>query len=379
MSASLPPQNPDAAAESRTVSGGKSYILLAGRVLVVRLSAMGDVIHALPAITALRAANPDLEIGWLVEERWAELSCARESDRMAARSPLKPLVDWVHIANFKAWRWALLSDKSWREMISLRGEVRSRKYDLALDLQGAIRSALAAKSSGAAIRVGSSEPREKPATMFYTRQVDLRGTHVVEQALSLASEIVGRTLQYVDPLFPQDPAAEAWAEETLSQLGNRRFAILNPGAGWGTKCWPVESYGAVASALPKQGLAVVVNYGPGEEELANAVHRESGGSALPVKCSIGELIALTRRAALFVGGDTGPMHLAAALRVPVVALFGPTRPERNGPYATRSIVLRSPESVDNSSHTDHPDEGLMSIPPKAVIDAAERLFGGSVG
>ena len=122
-----------------------------------------------------------------------------------------------------------------------------------------------------------------------------------------------------------------------------------------------------------------MNYGPGEEELANAVHRESGGSALPVKCSVGELIALTRRAALFVGGDTGPMHLAAALRVPVVALFGPTRPERNGPYATTSIVLRSPESVDNSSHTDHPDEGLMSIPPQAVIDAAEQLLGGGVG
>jgi heptosyltransferase-1 len=163
------------------------------------------------------------------------------------------------------------------------------------------------------------------------------------------------------------------------QLHNRRFAILNPGAGWGTKCWPVESYGTVAAALPARGLAVVINYGPGEEELAHAVHQASGTSALPVKCSVGELIALTRRAALFVGGDTGPMHLAAALRVPVVALFGPTRPARNGPYATRSIVLRSPQSVDNSSHTDHPDQGLASILPQAVIEAADSLLGGGVG
>ena len=160
---------------------------------------MGDVIHALPAITALRAANPDLEIGWLVEERWAELLCARESDRMAARSPQKPLVDRVHIANFKAWRRALLSDESWRAMKSLRSEVRAMKYDLALDLQGAMRSALAGKASGAATRVGSSQPREKPATLFYTRQVDPRGAHVVEQALAIVSEIAGQATAICRP------------------------------------------------------------------------------------------------------------------------------------------------------------------------------------
>ncbi len=133
---------------------------------------------------------------------------------------------------------------------------------------------------------------------------------------------------------------------------------MNPGAGWGAKCWPAESYGAVARALQERGLAVVINHGPGEEALADAVRVSSEGVALPVKCSVGELISLTRRASLFVGGDTGPMHLAAALRVPVVALFGPTRPERNGPYGTKSIVLRNPQSTDNSSHTDEPDEGL---------------------
>ncbi len=122
-------------------------------------------------------------------------------------------------------------------------------------------------------------------------------------------------------------------------------------------------------------MAVVVNHGPGEEALAEAVREASGSVAVPVKCSVGELIALTRRASLFVGGDTGPMHLAAALRVPVVALFGPTRPERNGPYGTRSIVLRNPESVDNTTHTDRPDEGLMSIDPQAVIEAADQLLG----
>jgi len=375
VSAPTPPPGPGHAAGEPIVHN----LPLTGKLLVVRLSAMGDIIHALPAITALRAANPDLQIGWIVEERWAELLCARASDRMADRSAAKPLVDAVHVANFKAWRRALLSNESWREIKSLRSEVRSMKYDLALDLQGAIRSALAAQVSGAAGRVGSSQPREKPATMFYTQQVDPRGAHVIEQALSLASEVAGRRLHYLDPLFPVDPAAEAWANSTMSQVGADRFAIVNPGAGWGAKCWPAESYGAVARAVREHGLAVIVNHGPGEGTLAEAVRESSGGVAIPVKCSVGELIALTRRASLFIGGDTGPMHLAAALRVPVVALFGPTRPERNGPYGTKGIVLRNPESADNRSHTDAPDEGLTAIQPQAVIDAAGDLLGGRVG
>jgi heptosyltransferase-1 len=118
----------------------------------------------------------------------------------------------------------------------------------------------------------------------------------------------------------------------------------------------------------------MVNFGPEEKELAQQVRNSSGAVARPVNCSVSELIALTRRASLFVGGDTGPMHLAAALGVPIVALFGPTRPERNGPYATRSVVLRRPESVDNNSHTDKPDLGLHAIEPEQVIAAADELM-----
>jgi heptosyltransferase I len=367
------------APQALTTGTKGSHAPLVGKILVVRLSAMGDIIHALPAITALRAANPEIEIGWLVEERWADLLCAREDQRTAPRSEWKPLVDRVHVANFKAWRKALLSDESWRAMKALRAELQAIKYDVALDLQGAIRSGFAAQASGAPIRVGSSQPREKPASIFYTHPVDPRGTHVVEQALSLTAQVARHPLEYIDPIFPRDPATDGWAARTIEQIGNKPFAILNPGAGWGAKCWPTESYGAVAAALPQRGAAAIINYGPGEEELAQAVHQASGGSALPVKCTVGELIALTRRAALFLGGDTGPMHLAAALRVPVVALFGPTRPDRNGPYATKSIVLRSPESVDNSSHVSNPDEGLLSIQPQTVIDAIDQLLGGRLG
>ncbi len=353
----------------------RSAIASPDRLLVVRLSAMGDIIHGMPAIAALRRAKPDLQIGWLVEERWAELLCARDSQRLAPRSELKPLADWVHVAKFSRWRKALLSAETRREVRSCRGEVRARKYEVALDLQGAIRSALVARSTGAAVRIGSSQPREGPARMFYTHILNVRGTHVIEHALSLASELAGQALEYVQPPFPMDSSIEAWADHQAEMFGGKPLAILNPGAGWGAKCWPEESFGAVARALAAQGMAVVVNHGPGEEALAEQVRSSSGGVAFPLKFSVGELIALTRRARLFIGGDTGPMHLAAALRVPVVALFGPTRPERNGPFGTTNVVLRSPESVNSTTHTDRRDEGLVSIKPQAVIEAADQLLG----
>ncbi|HZD30035.1 MAG TPA: glycosyltransferase family 9 protein, partial [Candidatus Angelobacter sp.] len=331
------------------------------RVLVVRLSAMGDVIHGIPAITALHAARPNLKIGWLIEQRWMELLCAHSTERLQPRSELKPLVDWVHISDFKGWRKELSSGVTWNEMRGCMNEVRALKYDIAIDLQGAIRSATAARLSGAKARIGSAEPREKPARRFYTNAVATPGAHVVEHALSLASAVAGEELNYQEPEFPQDDATEGWADRFCASSGFAPLAIVNPGAGWGAKCWPAESYGAIAKALAARGMAVMVNYGPEEEPLAQAVREASEELARPVKCSVSQLIAVTRRASLFIGGDTGPMHLAAALGVPVVALFGPTRPDRNGPYATRSVVLRSPGSVDNMSHVDQLDTGLQAI------------------
>ncbi len=369
------PVSPQGQSRSSAAASVRAAIPPSNRILVVRLSAMGDVIHAMPAVAALRRARPDVKIGWLIEERWAELLCSRPSEYAAPRSALKPLADQIHIANFKTWRKGLLAKETWREIGTLRREVREMHYDLALDLQGAIRSALAARATGAKIRIGSSRPREGPASMFYTRQVDPLGAHVVDQALAIVSAIAGQELQYTEPSFPLEPTAEDWADQLAGTLGRKPLAILNPGAGWGAKCWPAESFGVVARALAERGLAVVVNHGPGEEALAEEVRAASGNVAFPVKCSISQLIALTRRASLFVGGDTGPMHLAATLRVPVVALFGPTRPDRNGPYGTRSVVLRNPESMDNTTHTDHPDEGLASIDPQAVVAAADQLRG----
>jgi heptosyltransferase I len=342
-------------------------------LLIVRLSAMGDIIHTLPAAAALRQAFPHATLGWLVEERWAELLCTLRHPRSGPRSAQRPLVDRVHCVNTAEWRRALFSFNTWQQMVVGLSHLRGTRYDAAIDFQGAIRSALLSRWSGAPIVYGSTQPRENAASMFYTRRVMTNGAHVVEQALALAgAAIPAPTLAELRVEFPVDPDAESMLPRLLT--GVRDFAILNPGAGWGAKRWPAERYGQVAKALAKDGLCSLVNYGPGEQELAAAVEAASEGAARKVSCSVSELIALTRRARLFIGGDTGPMHLAAALKIPVVAIFGPTNPARNGPFGTRSLVLRSASSVTDHTRHREPEQGLLEITAGEVVAATRKLL-----
>lgn len=341
-------------------------------ILVVRLSAMGDIIHTLPAVAALREAFPHATLGWLVEERWAELLCTLRYPRSGRRSPQRPLVDRVHSVNTAEWRRTLLSFNTWQQMAVGLSELRGVRYGAAIDFQGALRSALLARWSGAPVVYGSIQPRENAASMWYTRQVLANGTHVVEQALALAQAVIQHPAPDAQLTFPVDPDAEQ--KIAARATAGRAFAILSPGAGWGAKQWPAERYGMVARELEKNGLQSLVNYGPGEEGLAAAVETASDGTAHSISCSVSELIALTRRARLFIGGDTGPMHLAAALKIPVVAIFGPTNPARNGPFGTRSIVLRSATSATTHARLREPEQGLLEITPEEVVVAARQLL-----
>ncbi len=341
-------------------------------LLIVRLGAMGDIVHTLPAATALRSAFPRAIIGWLVEERWAELLCTLRYSRSGKRSSQRPLIDRVHSVNTAEWRRSLFSLNTWQQMASGLSELRGVGYEAAVDFQGAVRSALLARWSGAATVYGSAQPRENAASMFYSRQVIVSGTHVVEQALSLAEALTKQPVFDCPVEFPRDPDAEEKVQPLLCDMPE--FAILSPGAGWGAKQWPAERYGAVARALASDGVHSLINYGPGEAELAAAVETASGGAARRVSCSVAELIALTRHARLFIGGDTGPLHLAAALNIPVVAIFGPTNPARNGPFGTMAIVLRSPSSITNHSRLRAPEQGLLEISPREVVAAARQLL-----
>ena len=348
------------------------------RLLIVRLSAMGDVIHTLPAAQALRAAFPEAMIGWLIEERWTELLCAPGTPQRGPKSAQRPLVDWVHTVDLKGWRKTLFELPSIEKIARVWNDVRTAHYQVAIDLQGAIRSAVLARWSGAPVVYGAAESRESPASLWYTRQVVARGTHVIEQNLSIIESVIETVTQtrMAAPQveFPVGPAAEMVVREMLAPHRTRGHAILNPGAGWGAKRWPAQRYGEVARCLYDDGLHCVVNCGPGEDALGEEVTRASGGLAKALKPTITELIALTRGAKLFVGGDTGPLHLAAALRVPVVAIFGPTDPARNGPHGTRSVVLRNPSSPTTHARNPKPDEGMLEIGADAVVNAARGLL-----
>ncbi len=352
------------------------------RLLIVRLSAMGDVIHALPAVSILRAAFPQTHIGWLIEERWAELLCAPGCPPRGPRSEHRPLVDQVHTVDLKTWRTSFFSLPVLQKAATVWHDVRAMHYDVVIDLQGALRSAALARWSGARVVYGAAEPRESPASLWYSRKIATPGRHVIEQNISLAQAMIRSYCDQPPPLIanvelPQDSAADARIAQHLGEKGIRDFVLLSPGAGWGAKRWPAERYGEVARAFSAIGIASLVNYGPGEEELFKSVLRASEGTAKPAPTSMTELIALTRRARLLIGGDTGPLHLAAALKIPVVAIFGPTDPARNGPYGTQSIILRSQESLTTYSRNSKADEGLLSISADEVIAAARKLLDGS--
>jgi heptosyltransferase I len=362
------------------------------RLLIVRLGAMGDILHALPAVTALRLAHPDWEIGWVVEPRWQALLSAGIRDQGSGisgssvaeaairgaetpgRDAAMPVVDRLHFAPSREWKRHPLSRDTRRAIGALRRELREAGHSAVLDLQGAIRSAVIARMSGCPRRIGEARPREWPAQWLFTERVVTQSAHVIEQDVELASAVAGDPLSVVAPLLPVDPEAESWCAAWLAATFSgpaRPIALITPGAGWGAKRWPPERYAAVAEGLAHRGLHAVVNAGPGEEAIAAAI---ASGRAVPLTATLPQLIAFTRRIALCIGGDTGPLHLASALGRPVVGIYGPTDPSRNGPYGTRARVLRSPDSRRDHSRRDAPDPGLLTISPEDVLGAADELL-----
>jgi heptosyltransferase-1 len=354
------------------------------RLLVVRLGAMGDILHALPAVTALRRAHPAWRVGWVIDPRWQALlkagsagpggQDAEESRIAQSRDSAMPVVDRLHFAHTRDWKRRPLSAETRSCVAALRRELREARYDAVLDLQGAIRSAVIARLSGCSRRIGEARPREWPAHWLFTERIATRGAHVIEQDLELVSAVAGDPLTFTTPLLPVDPEAEAWCAawlaEHVSQASVCPLTFIAPGAGWGAKRWPPERYAAVAAGLRQRGFAVLVNAPSGEEALAAPIAAEG---ATVFTATLPRLIALMRRVALLIGGDTGPLHLACALARPVVGIYGPTDPSRNGPFGTRARVLRSPASGRDYSHRSAADPGLLTIAPEDVLRAADEL------
>jgi heptosyltransferase-1 len=289
------------------------------RVLIVRLGSLGDLVHALPAVAAVRRVWPDAQIDWLVEPAHADLL------------RLVPALSNVIV----------LKSKTIRGWWATRAQLRAARYDIAIDLQGLVKSAALARLSGATRVVGfdTGALREAAARWFYTEQVGVgEGRHVIDKNLALTTVVVGE--KDTRRLFPLAVAASP-ALDVLRAMGINDFALLNPGAAWPNKRWPAASFAAVARWLrATHGWTPVVLWGPGEESLADAIVAASEGAAVRAPAtSLNDLLALAGAAKLVVSGDTGPLHLACAMGAPVVAMFGPTTERRNGPWDDQDVSI----------------------------------------
>lgn len=294
------------------------------KALLVRLSSIGDVVHTLPALAALQAH--DWEAGWIVEP--------------AAR----PLLDrhplLAHVAAAPPARAFRLSAAR-----ATLAALRQRRYDVALDFQGLWKSAGWARLSGARRVLGFARPwrREPGSAVLLNERVDLppEATHVIDKNLALLRPLGIEAVGSREFPLPPAPGAAARVAAAVEGSGPGDFVVLNPGGGWASKLWPPESFAEVARGLRDRGLRAIVTWGPGEEALAERVVEVSRGTASrSVPTSLPELVELLRRARLVVAADTGPLHIACAVRTPVVGLYGPTDPARNGPFSPHDLVIR---------------------------------------
>lgn len=332
---------------------------------------MGDVLHAMPAVAALREAHPEWFIGWVVEPRWVALLKAVSGETAPTR-----LVDKIYLAATREWKQRPVSKRTLAEIAQLRRELRGDGFDLCVDMQGSIRSAVIGWMAGARELVGPASPREGPARWLYGKTVDVTATHVIEQGCELLSGAVGVQLRPAEVDFPLDETAERACDALLARLlpGSEPFALVAPTAGWGAKQWPAERFGAVAAELGRRGYRTLVNAAGETDPIARSVVEASGGYAAAAAGDLPLLIALTRRARVVIAGDTGPLHLAAALGRPVVALFGPTDPARNGPYGTQARVLRHGGERRDHRRLAEPEKELLAITVEEVVEAAMELF-----
>jgi heptosyltransferase I len=345
------------------------------RVLIVRIGAMGDVLHAMPAVAALRAAHPDWFIGWAIEPRWSDLlQIVGDPDDLSLgiRIGSKAMVDRWYSIPTRAWKRRPLSTNTLSEIRALRKVLRDEKFDLCVDMQGAIKSAAVGLLAEAKVFAGQQRPRERAARMFYDKKLPVTAAHVVDQGCELLGAAIGETLHPARVPLPMNEEAENWADGVV---GRERFCLISPGAGWGAKVWPADRLGRVAAEVGRAGVRTVVNASVNGSPEADEVVATSEGFARGLQCSVAQLIALTRRAAVVVSGDSGPLHLAAALERPVVAIFGPTDPARNGPYGTRSRVFRDATSETSHKRRSKTEAGMLQIGADEVAAAALELLG----
>ena len=331
------------------------------KALIVRMSSIGDVVHVMPALAALKHHGWDA--GWLVESAAAPLLERNASVLRTHRLPGSRAITLAAV----------------RRTLS---ELRREKYEVALDFQGLWKSALWARFAGAPRLIGfASAWRREPLSALLIREgasPTREAVHVIDKNLALLRAIGIDEVGLREFPLPPSESEAATVRMGLKSLGLGGFVILNPGGGWASKLWPPEGYGTVARALRERGLEALVTWGPGEQGLAERVVKASDGAA--VRCfptTLLEYVELCRETRLVIAADTGPLHVACAVGAPVLGLYGPTDPERNGPFSSDDrVVRRVPLCSPCHKRRCRVHEGVMrAISPTEVIRAIDARLG----
>jgi heptosyltransferase-1 len=324
------------------------------RFLIVRLGSLGDIIFTLPMLAALRDTFCRSHIAWVVNERW------------------KPLLEGNPDLNDVI----TLPNSSISAFFKCGKRLRENKYTTVFDVQGLYKSALLAKLTRVKPRIGYSFSfaREGLASLFYTKRVRPVSKHMVDQNLELAAAAGARIEGARFPLsIPGE--AQSVVQQFLTTTKISRYVVLSPGGGWLSKLWPPDRFGELAVKLwERHGLRIIINCGPAEAQLAEIVVANAA-VALPiiVQYGIAEMMALLRDAEIVVAADSGPLHLANALGTPVVGLYGPTSPDRNGPYGGRDIVVRNVDDSETTYKRENDySESMCSITVDQVMEAVEK-------
>lgn len=333
------------------------------RILLIRTSALGDVVHCLPVLTALRRHLPEAKIGWVVEGAMAPVLAGH------------PDLDELLVVRLRAWRKRLFSEPTRREAAAFRDALDRFAPNVTLDLMGNHKAGFLSALTLCDRRIGPARPwRREPSSAFWISEpVEVRGTHAVDRALSLL-DALGIPPEPADfggeKIFRDEP------EGVFLPEPEEPFLLIHPGAGWPSKRYPPERWGEVARRLREAtGLLTWVPVAPGEEGLAAAAEAAGGGAVRTMPADLPTLAALLRRARLVMGGDSGPTHLAHALRTPVLMLMGPTDPARHGPYGApeRALFKLLPCSFCYRRF-DETKACLLDIPADRVADRAIELL-----
>jgi lipopolysaccharide heptosyltransferase I len=329
-------------------------------LVIVKLSSIGDVLHGVPVAVAAKRAFPDCRVGWVVEGRAADVLAGHPAIDHLFRMP-------------RGWL------KSTAQVLSLRRQLRDFRADVAIDLQGLLKSGVATWLSGARVRIGHARPASRErAWLAYTHPVATSLAHVVERNSDLLSPL-GVVATMPDFDMPHWPVSRLRMQQWLqSQRLGDAPAIINPGAGWPSKLWPAERFAAVARGLhQRQGIPTVVVWGGDTEHAAarQIVEDSHGAAVLAPQTTLQDLGELARLARVFISSDTGPLHLAAAVGTPCVGLFGPVPGSRNGPYGRQHVCVEPASALRPAWDDRKTDTLAMSgIEVDDVLAATNRLL-----